>query len=152
MSETVLDVGRRELDGARVTVRVIQDGEMFRLGPADFSDDTDTNLADLPRRSGTLLHVGARDCLHLKTEASARAAVLRSLPTICGVKGRVDGPLKQKVEQPAASSQQPAAVSDVQRFEVARGSSARIADEFSTGRVLSFRRAVRCEPRLAACL
>jgi hypothetical protein len=85
VSETVLDVGRWELDGARVTVRVIQDGEMFRFEPADFSDDTDTNLADLLSRSGTLLHVGARNCLHLKTEASARAAVLRSLPTICGV-------------------------------------------------------------------
>jgi len=58
---------------------------MFRFDPVSFSDDADTSLADLLSRSGTLLHVGARNCLHVRTKsAMARAALLRSLRVVGG--------------------------------------------------------------------
>jgi hypothetical protein len=86
MSKTVLEVDRRELRGVRLRVRVVQDGEMFRFDPADFSGDADASLTDLLGRSGTLLHVGTHNCLHVRTEsASARDAVLGSLRVVDGL-------------------------------------------------------------------
>jgi hypothetical protein len=56
---------------------------MFRFDPVSYSDDADTSLGDLLSRSGTLLHVGARNCLHVRTKsAMARDALLRSLRVV----------------------------------------------------------------------
>jgi hypothetical protein len=90
MSKTVLEVHRRELGGPEVSVRLIHDGGIFRYEPADFSDDADSSLAELLRRSGTLLHVGAHNCLHVKTwTGPAEAALYRSLQVV-GVPEPID--------------------------------------------------------------
>lgn len=86
MAKTVLDVERRELGGGLLSVRVVQDEDLFRFEPVGFSDDTDANLEDLLSRAGTLLQLGSRNWLHVKTQsAPARDALMRSLRVVDGL-------------------------------------------------------------------